>query len=95
MAPRHPQDRFLIDFGSQLVTPERLGSILHPNLGQNPPKSLKNRCQDAFHLGLHFLIDFWSVLALNLDPFHPKKPYFSLGKTSFFEKSPFEVHIDF
>ena len=30
-----------------------------PQLGRpNPPKSLKNRCQDAFHLGIHFLIDF-------------------------------------
>ena len=62
---------------------------------QNPPKSKKNRCQDAIHLGLRFLIDFWSVLALNLAPFDPKKPYFSLRKTKFFEKSPFEVHIDF
>ena len=62
---------------------------------QNRPKSKKNRCQDAIHLGLRFLIDFWSVLALNLDPFDPKKPYFSLGKTTFFEKSAFEVHIDF
>ena len=62
---------------------------------QNRPKSKKNRCQDAIHLGLRFLIDFWSVLALNLDPFDPKKTYFSLGKTRFFEKSPFEVHIDF
>ena len=25
---------------------------------QNLLKSFKNRCQDAFHLGLHFLIDF-------------------------------------
>ena len=59
-----------------------------PQLGtQNRPKSLKNRCQDAFHLGLHCLIDFWSVLALNLDAFGPKKPNFSLGKLVFFEKS--------
>ena len=36
---------------------------------QNRPKSKKNRCQDAIHLGLRFLIDFWSVLALN---FHPQ-----------------------
>ena len=62
---------------------------------QNRSKSKKNRCQDAIHLGLRFLIDFWSVLALNLNPFDPKTPYFSLGKTKFFEKSAFEVHIDF
>ena len=62
---------------------------------QNRPKSKKNRCQDAIHLGLRFLIDFWSVLALNLDPFDFKKHYFSDGKTRFSEKSPFEVRIDF
>ena len=62
---------------------------------QNPPKSLKNRCQDAFHLGLHFLIDFWSDLALNLDAFDPKKLNFSLGKLLFFENTPFGVDIDF
>ena len=38
-------NRFWFDFASQL------GS-------QNPPKSMKNRCQDAFHLGLDFLMDF-------------------------------------
>ena len=30
-----------------------------PQLGRpNPPKSLKNRCQDGSHLGIQFLIDF-------------------------------------
>ena len=30
-----------------------------PQLGRpNPPTALKNRCQDAFHLRIHFLIDF-------------------------------------
>ena len=53
---------------------------------QNRPKSKKNRCQDAIHLGLRFLIDFWSVLALNLDPFDPKKLYFSLKKNKVFWK---------
>ena len=48
-------DRFLVDFASQL------GS-------QNPLKSVKNRCQDAFHLGHHFWIDFWSIFAPNFDP---------------------------
>ena len=39
-------------------------------------KSIKNRCQEAFHLGLHFLIDVWSVFGLNLDAFDPKKHNF-------------------
>ena len=40
-----------------------------PQLGRpNPPKSLKNRCQDAFHLGVHFLIDFWVIFAFNFNP---------------------------
>ena len=38
---------------------------------QNQSKSKKSRCQDAIHLGLRFLIDFWSVLAPN---FHARKP---------------------
>ena len=62
---------------------------------QNRSKSKKNRCQDAIHLGFRFLIDFWSVLAFNLDPFDPKKHICSFGKTRLFEKSLFEVHIDF
>ena len=47
--------RFLIDFDPQLGT-------------KNRPKSLTNRCQDAFHLGLHFLIDVWWIFAPNFDP---------------------------
>ena len=58
---------------SRLWFPSQLGS-------QNRPKSKKNRCQDAIHLGLRFLIDFWSVLALNLDPSDFKKPCFSYFK---------------
>ena len=38
-------DRFFFDFRSQLAS-------------QNPPKSLKNRCQDAFPCWTPFLIDF-------------------------------------
>ena len=53
---------------------------------QNRPKSKKNRCQDAIHLGLRFLIDFWSVLALNLDPFDPKKLNFSFRNNKAFCK---------
>ena len=55
------------------------------------PSSIKNRCQDAFHLGPHFLIDFWSTVAPNLDPLERKKLYFHSGKARFFDKSPFKV----
>ena len=51
-------DRFLVHFASQLAS-------------QNPLKCLKNRCQDAFHLGLHVWIDFWLIFAPNLDPLNP------------------------
>ena len=53
------RNRFLMDFPSQLGTP-------------NQPKSFKNRCLDAFHLGLHFLIDFWWTFASNFDPLNLK-----------------------
>ena len=53
-------DRFLVHFASQLAS-------------QNPLKCVKNRCQDAFHLGLHLWIVFWSVLVSNLDPLDRKK----------------------
>ena len=67
-----------------------------PQLGtQNRPKSLKNRCQDAFHLGLNFLIDFWSVFGLNLDAFDRKKLNFFFGKILLFENTPFGVIMDF
>ena len=72
------------------------GSILHPFFGfQNQLKSVKNRCRHAFHLGVYFLMYFGSVFAPNFDPLDLKKPCFSLGKTLFFEKSPFKVNIDF
>ena len=62
------------------------------------PKSTnidQNRCQDALHFRLHFLIDFWSILAPNLDLLDLKKRGFSLRKIKSVEKSPFEVNIDF
>ena len=62
--------RFLIDFASQLGT-------------QNPTKSLKNRCQDAFHLGLLFSIDFWTTFVPNFDPSDFKKICFSIRKMKF------------
>ena len=51
-------DWFFVDFRFQV------GS-------ENPPKSNKNRCQDAFPCWLHFLMDFWSIFAPNLDPLNP------------------------
>ena len=51
-------DGFLVRFASQLAS-------------QNPLKCVKNRCQDAFHLGLHVWIDFWLIFAPNLDPLNP------------------------
>ena len=67
-----------------------------PQLGsQNPTKSLKNQCQDALYFELYLLIDFFSIFAPNLDLLDLKKRGFSFGKTQFFEKSPFEVNIDF
>ena len=62
---------------------------------QNPLKSVKNRCRHAVHLGVYFLMYFGSVFAPNFDPLDLKKPCFSLGKTWFFEKSPFKVNIAF
>ena len=43
-------DRCLLDFPSQLGSPKTL-------------KSFTNRCQEAFHLGIRFLIDFWMMFA--------------------------------
>ena len=55
-----------------------------PQLGsQNPPKSVKNRCQDAFHLGFHFGIDFWLVFVANFPPVDLKNHDFSFGKYIF------------
>ena len=51
--------RFWFDFAFQL------GS-------ENPPKSMTNRCRDAFPCW-PFLIDFWWVLAANLWPRKPTK----------------------
>ena len=65
------QNRFWVDFAYQLGT-------------NNLPKSFQNRCQDAFHLGLHLWIVFWSVFVSNFDPFDLKKHGFSLGKNKVF-----------
>ena len=55
-----------------------------PQLGcQNPPKSLKNRCQDALYFAVYFLIDYWSIFAPNLDLLDLKKRCFPLEKSCF------------
>ncbi len=55
-----------------------------PQLGsQNPPKSLKNRCQDALYFALYFLIDFWSIFAPTLDPRISKNRAPAAGRARF------------
>ena len=59
---------------------------LGPQLGsQNPPKSLKNRCQDALYFALYFLIDFWSILAPTLDPRISKNRAPAAGRARFYK----------
>ena len=48
-------DRILSDFRFQLGVP-------------NPPKSIKNQCQDAFPCWPHFLMDFCPIFVPNLYP---------------------------
>ena len=61
-----------------------------PQLGsQNPPKSIKNRCQDAFPSWFHFGIDFSSIFTSKFDPLNPQNHNCSLGKTRFFQKIAF------
>jgi len=76
------RNRFWVDFAYQLGT-------------KHLTKSLKDQCQDAFHLGLHLWSVFWSVYVSNFDPLDLKKHVLSLGKTRLFEKWAFEVNIDF
>ena len=61
--PRHASprlsDRSRLDFRPQLGRP-------------NPPKSVKNRSQDAVHFRLRFRIDFWTFLTPNFDPLDHK-----------------------
>ena len=62
-----------LDFASQLGSP-------------NPPKSMKNRCQDAFSCWPSFWIDFSSIFTRNFDPQILQNHAFPLGKTMFFQK---------
>ena len=59
-------DWFLLDVWPQLAS-------------RNPQKSIKNPCQDAFPCWTPFLIDFWSILAPNLDPPNPKNHWNYIG----------------
>ena len=47
---------------------------------QNPPKSMKNRCQEALYVGLQICIDFFRIFTPNLDPRIPENRCFSFGK---------------
>ena len=62
---------------------------------QNRSKSKKNRCQDAIHLGLRFLIDFWSIFTPNFDPQNLKNRAPAAARARFFKKSHFAIGIDF
>ena len=71
-----------VDFPPQLAT-------------QNPPKSIKNRCQDAFSCWLHFLIDFSSNFSSTSIPRIFKIILIPKEKWGFFKKLLLEVGIDF
>ena len=51
--------------------------------------NILNRCQEAFHLGVHFLIDFSSIFAPNFDPQNLENHCFSLRKIYISRKSRF------
>ena len=74
-------DHFWLYFASQLAS-------------QNPLKCVKNRCQDAFHLGLHFWIIFIGV-CYQLEPSDPEKSSRRCSESMIFEICPFQVDIDF
>ena len=58
---------------------------LRPQLDTgNPPKSVKNRCQDASFIGLPFLMHVCSICAPNFDPLDLTKHGFSYGNNTVF-----------
>ena len=77
--PKMPPRRFVLAFFLPSVFRYLFLSIFDwfciPTCLQKPTKidqkSIKNRCQEALHLGLYFLIDFWSI-------FRPPEPQKSL-----------------
>ena len=62
---------------------------------QNPPKSMKNRCQEALYVGLQICIDFFKFLLPTWTPGSLKIIVFLLEKYCVFEKLPLEVNSDF
>ena len=71
-------DPVLLGFSSQLAS-------------QNPPKSFKNRCQEALHHGLQILIDFSSDFGT---PGTPKIIEIPIMFVSFFDSQRFKYKID-
>jgi hypothetical protein len=58
---------FLHRFDNAVFNP--FGLDFPPQLGtEKPPKSIKNRCRDAFHLGLDVWIDFCWILLQTWTP---------------------------
>ena len=61
----------------------------------NPPKSMKNRCQEALYVGLQICIDFFRFLLPTWTPGSLKIAVFPVEKLVFFEKRPLEVNSVF
>ena len=64
-------------------------------VSQNPPKSMKNRCQEALYVGLQICIDFFRFLLPTWTPGSLKIVVFPIEKYGFLEKRPLEVNSDF
>ena len=62
---------------------------------QNPPKSMKNRCQEALYVGLQICIDVFRFLLPTWTPGSLKIVVFPIEKKGFLEKRPLEVNSDF
>ena len=74
--------RSWLDFAGQLAS-------------QNPPKSIKNRCQEAIHLGLQFLVEFWLIFGANFDSWTLKNQAPAAARARFIKKSLFAICINF
>ena len=72
-----------------------LASFWRPRWLPNRSKIDQNWVFKPFCFRIDFHIDFSSIFSLNFDPLDLQKVCFSLGKTRFFEKTPFEDNIDF
>ena len=62
---------------------------------QNPPTSMKNRCQEALYVGLQICIDFFRFLLPTWTPGSLKIVVFPIEKYGFLEKWLLEVNSDF